>query len=161
MATVKQPNRRRNSQAEPKIFIVAHDQALCTQLKRIIVEDLELEVVVLQESPNMGARTIIEKFEKYASECSYAIAVLTPDDPVGDSATVCWRARPNVIFELGWFFRDLGRNRVMILRQHGVDLAAFSDIEGVLYISFERDITEIAEHIRSELLLAGVSLIQS
>ena len=161
MATVKRSSLRGNSRNRPKIFIVAHNRILCAQLKKVITEDIELEAVVLQELPNMGARTIIEKFEEYASECSYAIAILTPDDPIGDSTTTCLRARPNVIFELGWFFRHLGRDRVMILRQEGVDLATFSDIEGVLYISFERDITEIAEQVKNELALAAVCLVKS
>jgi predicted nucleotide-binding protein len=161
MATIKRLNRRENPRSRPKIFIVAHDRTLCAQLKKIITEDVELEAVVLQELPNMGARTIIEKFERYASECSYAIAILTPDDPVRDNTATRLRARPNVIFELGWFFSHLGRDRVMILRQDGVDLAAFSDIEGVLYISFDRDITEIGEQVKEELALAGVCPVRS
>jgi len=154
---------RLNLQEDPrerkKIFIVAHDETLCDQLKRIIMEDLKLEAVVLQELPNIGARTIIEKFEAYASECSYAVAILTPDDPVDDKRGTCLRARPNVILELGWFFRHLGRDKVTILRQEGTDLAAVSDIHGVLYIPFKRDIAEIADKVKNELVSAGIWLV--
>ena len=32
------------------------------------------------EQPDAGCKTVIEKFEKYAQTCTYAIAVFTPDD---------------------------------------------------------------------------------
>ena len=45
------------------------------------------------------------------------------------------RARQNVIFEHGYFIGKLGRNRVVALHQGNVELP--SDLEGVLYISFD------------------------
>jgi predicted nucleotide-binding protein len=58
-----------------------------------------LNPIVLAEQSERGM-TIIEKFEYHAPLCSFAFALLTPDDQVavpGMSETR-WRARQNVIF---------------------------------------------------------------
>ena len=42
------------------------------------------------------------------------------------------RARQNVILELGYFLRGLGRERVCVLYKEGTELP--SDIHGILYV---------------------------
>ena len=62
-----------------KIFIVhGHDEAAKQEVARFI-EKLGLEAVVLHEKANEG-QTIIEKFEKHASDARFAVVLLTPDD---------------------------------------------------------------------------------
>lgn len=41
------------------------------------------------------------------------------------------RARQNVVFEAGYFMGKLGRNRTVLLAEHGVELP--SDLSGVVY----------------------------
>jgi predicted nucleotide-binding protein len=68
--------------------------------------------------------TIIEKFEYYARLCSFAFALMTPDDKivgVKEQGSV-WRARPNVILELGWFMARLGRDRVVLFSQGELEI---------------------------------------
>ena len=45
------------------------------------------------------------------------------------------RARQNVVFELGYFFGSLGRSRVAVLYESGVELP--SDVNGVVYIEVD------------------------
>ncbi len=67
------------------------------------------------------------------------MVLLTPDDkasPAGSSTEEKWRARQNVIMELGWFMARLGRERVLLLHQGSVEIP--SDILGVIYSAVQR-----------------------
>lgn len=137
-----------------KIFIVhGRDNSAKTAVKELL-RDWGLEPTILHEKPNKG-RTIIEKFEDY-SDVSYAIVILTPDDK-GRSKDVNKlnnRARQNVVFELGFFYGKLGRDRVACLYKNGVELP--SDIKGIVYIPFDKDLQrDVSEELRKELRAAG------
>ncbi|MEZ4669611.1 MAG: nucleotide-binding protein [Anaerolineae bacterium] len=119
------------------IFIVhGHDEAMKLAVARTI-EKLGLDPVILHEQPNTG-RTIIEKFEDH-SDVGFAVVLLSPDDkgfPKTDNAkNAKFRARQNVIFELGFFIGRLGRGRVTALYQDGVELP--SDYDGVVYTKYD------------------------
>ena len=117
------------------IFIVhGHDELMISEVK-MVLSKLELNPIVLREQPNQGA-TIIEKFEKF-SNVGFAIVLMTPDDVGGkkyddvDKLELRDRARQNVVLELGYFVGSLGRNRVCVLKQDGVETP--SDILSVVY----------------------------
>lgn len=100
------------------------------------LEGLGLDAIILHEQPNAG-RTVIEKFETYAGRAGFAVVVVTADDEGGLANTDVRgpRARQNVVFELGFFFGKLGRNRVCVLFESGVEKP--SDIDGIVYLPFE------------------------
>ncbi len=102
-----------------------------------LVEGQDLEAVILAEQPN-GGRTLIEKFEAYAAAAVFAIVLLTPDD-IGGLATAPndgqARARENVIFELGYFVGQLGRDKVCLVRKGDVNI--LSDLHGVAFIPLD------------------------
>ena len=138
-----------------KVFIVhGHDEAKKWELKNYLA-GLGLEPIVLHEEDDLG-KTIIEKFEHYAAECGFAVVLMTPDDqtPGPDPTENAWRARQNVIMELGWFMAKLGRDRVMILHKGRVEIP--SDILGVIYVPFRQDVIEAGEKIRQRLRGAGM-----
>ena len=116
-----------------KIFIVhGHDGELKHSVARII-EQQGIEAVILSEQANQG-RTIIEKFEDY-SDVGGAICLFTADD-FGRSKKEDAdqnRARQNVVFETGFFMGNLGRKRVVILADSGIEVP--SDLSGVVYTS--------------------------
>ena len=98
------------------------------------IEGLGLEPIILHEQPDEG-RTIIEKFEDYADQVGYAVALCTGDDVgalAGDEKTLRPRTRQNVIFELGFFNGKIGRNRACALIEEGVEMP--SDYNGIIYI---------------------------
>ena len=133
-----------------KVFIVDGYDLEKLELKDFLAK-LTLDPVILHQQNDLG-KTIIEKFEYYAPQCAFAVVLLTPDDqtaPTDSSAEGKWRARQNVIMELGWFMAKLGRERVLILHQGQLEIP--SDILGVVYASFNDSVTEAGETIRQRL----------
>jgi predicted nucleotide-binding protein len=130
---IRQPQ---SKPASNKVFVVhGHDQAAREAMARFL-EKIELEAIILHEQPDQGF-TIIEKFEAYASQVSFAVVLLTPDD-LGGSASApaqAARARQNVIFELGYFVGKLGRGRACLLRKGEVEIP--SDLYGVIYTEMD------------------------
>ncbi len=132
------------------VFIVhGHDEAKKWELKNFLAK-LGLEPLILHEQDDRGM-TIIEKFEHYASQCRFAFVLLTPDDSVShpDTQESKWRARQNVIMELGWFMAKLGRERVIIIHKGQVEIP--SDMLGIIYLPFRESILEVSEKIRQRL----------
>ena len=114
-----------------KVFVVhGHDGELKQSVARL-VEKQGLEAIILSEQANKG-KTIIEKFEEN-SDVSGAICLFTADDfgRAKANADEKPRARQNVVFEAGYFMGMLGRSRVVIIAEHGVELP--SDMQGIVY----------------------------
>jgi predicted nucleotide-binding protein len=127
--------RRDPEPGDPRVFI-AHGRD--GETKEKVVRQLEKagphEVIVLHEQPNEG-RTLIEKFEEHAKRSDYAVVLLTADDvgALADEADKLMpRARQNVVFELGFFVGAIGRARVAVIYEDGVELP--SDFRGIVYI---------------------------
>lgn len=134
-----------------KVFIIhGHNEAKRRELVSLLRDKFDLMPIVLSDQPDQGL-TIIEKFEKYAVDCSYAFALFTPDDIVTNGDVQYFQARPNVIFELGWFYANLGRSRVCILDQESEQSKIFSDLQGVLRMQFNKDVSEKYIEIEREL----------
>lgn len=122
-----------------RIFIVhGHDDAMKANVARVI-DRLGLTCVILHEQPNRG-RTIIEKFEDYA-DVSYAVVLLSPDDQGSayGNHNPQFRARQNVVFELGFFIGSLGRANVFVLHKKVDNFEFPTDIAGVLYVPFDEN----------------------
>lgn len=123
-----------------KIFIVhGHDEEMKQTVART-VEKLDLKPIILHEQAN-GGKTIIEKFETNSNDLSFAIILLSPDDK-GCTANsfpraAKFRARQNVILELGYFIGKLGRDRVFVLNKNSSNFELPSDIFGVLYTPYD------------------------
>lgn len=120
------------SELAPIFVVHGHDHGLLHQTVRVLERATSRNVVILHEQANAG-RTLLEKFEMHASTAAFAVVLLTPDDTGGAHGQQQYaRARQNVIFELGFFFGRLGRDRVAVLLAPGVDQP--SDIAGLVYI---------------------------
>ena len=121
-----------------KVFLVhGHNNEIKETVARFL-EKIDLYPIILHEQANKG-QTIIEKFEEY-SDVSYAVVLMSPDD-VGNSISnkdnLNFRARQNVIFELGYFFGKLGRKNVCALLNG--DIERPSDYDGIIYIGFDNN----------------------
>src|SRR5262249_51035258 len=99
------------------------------------------------------------KLEHYLgarSNVGFACVLLTPDDEgfiKGQPEAKRYRARQNVVLELGMVLARLGRKRVAILHKGSVELP--SDIAGLLYIAFEERVDEVSGRLYQELTNAG------
>ena len=144
---------------EQSIFIVhGHDEEMKQSIARTL-EKLGLKPLILHEQPN-GGRTVIEKFMDYGEIASFAVILLSPDDlahKVGeDSATARYRARQNVILELGFFLGRLKRDRVVVIHREAENFEMPSDFAGVLFVPFDNRGTWKFELVRG-LKAAGYS----
>jgi predicted nucleotide-binding protein len=130
-----------------RVFIVhGHDGELKEAIARLI-ENQGIEAIILSEQANRG-KTIIEKFEKY-SDVGAAIALFTNDD-IGRAKNESDdkpRARQNVVFEAGYFMGKLGRDRIVIVAERGVEIP--SDLKGVVYTSKSDWKTDVCRELKA------------
>ncbi len=140
---------------QEKVFIVHGHDHVARDTVEDFVDNWGLIPIVLDQQPNKG-KTIIEKFEALADEASFAIVLFTPDDvgaSVKDKANLKLRARQNVILELGYFLKAVGRQQICILHKGDIELP--SDIHGLLYIPMD-DAGEWKEKVVKEMVEAQV-----
>lgn len=141
------------------VFVVYGHDVEAREGLELLLHKMGLKPVVLANLPSRGA-TIIEKLE----ECllgddapHYACVLLTPDDegyPQGAEEQKRYRARQNVILELGMVLAKLGRKNVAILHKGTVEKP--SDIGGLIYIPFNEHVREITHQLYKELSEAGL-----
>jgi predicted nucleotide-binding protein len=132
------------SPSNNKVFIVYGHDIECREQLELLLRRMKLEPVILQNLPIAGD-TIIEKLEANI-DVRYACVLLTPDDeghPEGQPKEKKFRARQNVILELGMFVVRLGRKRAAIL--HKVSLELPTDISGLIYIKFNNRVDEVKD----------------
>jgi hypothetical protein len=119
------------------VFIVhGSDLNKADAVARVVERETDRGAIILHEQPN-GGRTLIEKLEANAQTAAYAVVVLTADDEgrkKGASHLVL-RGRQNVVFELGFFCGAIGRSKVCVLFEEGVEQP--SDIKGLVYIEMD------------------------
>lgn len=130
-----------------KVFIVhGHDAAAKSEAESLVYR-IGMVPVTLHRRANLG-RTIIEKFED-ESDVKFALVLLTPDDEIAvDATSKRYRARQNVIFELGYFFARLGRRNVVCAVKGDVERP--SDIDGIVYVPFIKSLDEAEAAIARE-----------
>ena len=144
------------------IFIVyGHDEVARDELE-LMLRRWGLNPIILSRELPEG-RTLIEALEHYINRVKYGIVLATPDDvgyKKGFEAQKKYRARQNVVFELGLLFAKLGRNNVSVLVKNTDDLEMEkpSDINGVIYLDYKNSVGEKAEVIKRSLKKAGYSI---
>lgn len=136
--------------APKSVFIIhGHDDDTLT----IVVEflkSLEVKPVVLRDIGGPD-QSLWQKFKRWSKDIKYAIAILSPDDlgaakreyksdyegqKVGAKA-LQYRARQNVILELGYFYGYLDWDQVFVLFKPGANpyprFERPSDLEGIVF----------------------------
>lgn len=130
-----------------KVFVAyGHDETAKKDLE-VMLRRWGLEPLFLDQLPS-GGQTIIEKLEHYISdETGYAIVLATPDDEgyrKSHPDEKAYRARQNVVLELGILLAKLGRRHVAILVKQTETMERPSDIQGLVYIPFKDDLQKEA-----------------
>lgn len=129
-------NNKMKTTNKNKVFIVhGHNETIKEKVARLL-EKLNLEPIILHEQTNNG-NTIIEKFEEHSNSVNFAIILLTADDEgkANKEDNYKPRARQNVFFEMGYFYGKLGRNKVFLLKENGVEDP--SDLSGIIYTPYD------------------------
>lgn len=143
-----------------KVFVVyGHDSEARTQLEAML-RRWELDPLILDQLPSEGA-TIIEKLERYTQDVNFAVVLATPDD-IGYRANhedeLAYRARQNVVLELGMMLAKLGRKNVAILMKQQDKMERPSDIQGLIYIPFKDSVTDGAVLLAKEMSAQGYNI---
>jgi predicted nucleotide-binding protein len=144
-----------------RVFVVyGHDIHARTQLEAML-RRWDLDPLILDQLPSEG-QTIIEKLEKYTqSEVEFAVVLATPDDEgniIGKQDEKNFRARQNVVLELGLLLSKLGRARVAVLLKNQEKMERPSDIQGLIYLPFTDDVAETKVQLAKEMEKQGIAI---
>lgn len=125
-------------EAGREIFIVhGHNDARKHEVARLLRDLTGEPPVILHEQADMG-RVLLEKFEQTAARTGFAVVIATGDD-IGraqrEGGSDRPRARQNVVFEMGFFFGALGRERTCVLLEEGVEEPG--DVAGLVYVPLD------------------------
>lgn len=116
-----------------KIFIGHGRSKLWARLQIFLKEDLNLETLTFEDE-SRTSESIVNILDEFLNRSSLAILVMTAEDETEEGK---FRARQNVIHEAGLFQGRLGFDKVIILKQEGLE--EFSNIAGLQYIPFSKD----------------------
>lgn len=143
-----------------RVFVVyGHDPDSRSQLEAML-RRWDLDPLILDQLPSEG-QTIIEKLEKHTSEANFAVVLATPDDigfRAGHEDEKAYRARQNVVLELGMMLSKLGRKNVAILLKQQENMERPSDIQGLIYIPFKDSVTDGAVLLAKEMAAQGYKI---
>ena len=136
------------------VFIIHGKSPEIHKVERFIKDELNFNAIVLQDS--FTGKNIIDKFRSEIWEnASCAVAIMSPDDKLHDGN---FRARQNVIFELGYclgFFDaayddedddddvDDFTEPVIMIKEKSIDMRDLSDLLGVEYLEYAQGNIEI------------------
>ncbi len=122
-----------------------HDEDAKNEIERML-RRWNLNPIMLDQIPAEGL-TLIEKLEKYIQETQFAVVLATADDVYlsdpDDDTQKEFRARQNVVLELGMMLVHLRRENVAILLEDKVGMKKPSDIDGLEYLPFKEDVVEV------------------
>ena len=135
----KSDNRMNNQVRSNKIFVIhGHDNEMKSDVTQTL-QKLDLDPIILHEKPN-SEQTLIEKISDYA-HVSFAVVLLSPDDlayPEEKTPEEAkYRAKQNVIFELGYFLGLLGKQNVIAIYRKKKDFEIPNNYNGVLWIEYK------------------------
>ena len=147
------------------VFLVhGHDHAFHDEVEQHL-QTLGIRPVVLSKVSG-GARSLLDKFETLATQASFAIVLVSPDDlgasrlqyenqDRGGEHTLKYRARENVILELGFFYGRLGWDHVFVVRKSAEhpwpDFEIPSDLAGAVIFETSAEVDwrdELGEKLR-------------
>jgi predicted nucleotide-binding protein len=157
------PAAKKPTPVSRKVFVVyGHDQSARTHLEAMLLR-WGLDPIILDHLPSEGA-TLIEKLERYLvedGEVRYAVVLATPDDeghPRSKPDEKRFRARQNVVLELGVLLSRLGRRRVAILLKDQANMERPSDIQGLVYIPFTEQVEDAKVTLAKEMKAQGIDI---
>lgn len=131
------------------VFLVhGHDEINTLRLKDLLQDHFNLSPIIMKNEPGRS-QALLSKFERAASNCVFAFVLITPDDEIKNHGQPFYQARPNVIFEAGWFTGRLGMPKVCLLLKKGSSV--HSDIDGISRIHFQENVEEKVLEIQREL----------
>lgn len=124
--------------ATPRLFIGSSVEQL--EVAEAIQRGLEhapVEATLWTNSVFKPSSTTIGDLTRALREFDFAVFVATPDDSVTMRKNTFAATRDNVVFELGLFMGELGRDRVFGVEPRGVAMRRPSDLFGVSFLDYD------------------------
>ena len=129
---IRQPNEI------PNVFICSSAENLIYATGiQLGLDHHESQVAVWTDQVFGASRQTMEDLERKVQQSDFAIALCMDEDVVRSRKEQKVAPRDNVIFELGLFMGQLGRERAVIVSPRGVDLKLPSDLFGLTPLSFK------------------------
>ena len=146
-SNTQQPMNQDTVNSENKKIFIGHGRShIWRALKDFIEGELKLPYEEFERISTAG-KSINNRLEEMLEESCIAFIIMTGEDEQPDGSL---RARENVIHEVGLFQGRLGFEKAIILLEDGC--ARFSNIEGLIYLSFPKgNIKAAFENIREVL----------
>jgi predicted nucleotide-binding protein len=133
------------------------------------LQTLGIQPVILSKARGRS-RSLLDRFEELATQASFAVVIMSPDDlgasrhqyedpERGGQHTLKYRARENVILELGFFYGRLGWDHVFVVQKSAEhawpDFEKPSDLAGAVIPPEANWREELAERLREAKLLVS------
>lgn len=158
---IQQHEQLNNTALPNSVFLVhGHDYIFLEEVKNTLA-GWGIESIILKDEENIIQgipQNLFAKFHQHSARAKFAIVLLTPDDlgsaireyeaefqgdMVRDKA-LQYRARQNVILEMGFFYGRLGSERVLIIQKHTRGyfprFERPSDLDGILFDEVDQSI---------------------
>ena len=143
------------------VFIVYGQNEEIKREVESILRRWELNPIMLDQIPAEGL-TLIEKLEKYIRAAPFAVVLATADDVYlsdpDDDTQKEFRARQNVVLELGMMLAHLHRENVAILLEDRVGMKKPSDIDGLEYLPFKDHAAEVGVNLAKMMTNRGYAI---
>jgi predicted nucleotide-binding protein len=170
---LRSPSEPAEERGLPRSVFVVHghsDKAL-VELERFLIS-IDVEPVVLSRRGE-SAQSLFQKFMAVASKATFAVVLLSSDDygasrrqydagGVGDRA-LQFRARQNVVLELGFFYGKLGWENVFVVYEDPdrvfPNFERPSDLDGVVFDSMSNAAWQ--DNLGARLAKAGFAISKS
>jgi len=138
-----------NSPPESVFIVHGRDIPFRDEVENHLI-NIGVKPVVLSKMPN-SRTSLFEKFKMFAGDTKFAVVLISGDDfgvftddyqdpTIGDKA-LTYRARQNVILELGYFYGLLGWDRVFVMyKKPSKRFPLFerpSDLDGILWEEYD------------------------
>jgi hypothetical protein len=121
-----------HADSSPPVVFIGHGQSSMWRDLRDHLKDKHGFQVECFEGDARAGTSIIQVLDNMLSASSVALLVMTAEDEMLDGAH---RARQNVIHEIGLFQGRHGFDRVIVLKEEGVE--DFSNLAGIVQIRFK------------------------
>jgi len=123
---------------QPHIFIGSSSESLSVarKIKQALLKCSFTVSLWTDEQIFRLSRTYIESLEKAAQHHDFAILVFQGDDKVRSREKTYMAPRDNVIFEVGLFMGQLGRERTILVGPESLDVKIPSNLLGLKKLNF-------------------------
>ena len=118
------------------IFIIHGHTPELSKVDKFIRKELNFDTMILQKDYKPG-EIIDSKLKDRLKQVDCAVVIMSPDD---HTTSGMFRARQNVIYELGYCRRYLKKWQIIILKEESVEM--HSDLQGLVYIGYKQGCIE-------------------